>query len=164
MGSRIIGALLIALCAGLAWAQPPGDAVRGRGLFLGERTLERGGASCISCHAVSGLSQLGGGSLGKDLTNLHKRMGNAGIKAMLDGLQFPVMREAYRGKPLSESEKADLIAYFKEVSSETPRPGWLYGGRLWGIGVYGAVALFALMLFGWPRQRRSLSERLRGKP
>ena len=164
MGSRFVGALLIALCAGLAWAQAPGDAVRGRALFLGERGLEQGGASCISCHAVSGLSQLGGGSLGKDLTNLHKRLGEAGIKAMLDGLQFPVMREAYRSKPLSESEKADLIAYFKQVSSQKPLPAYVYGGRLVGIGVYGAVALFALMLFGWPRQRRSLSERLRGKP
>lgn len=161
MGSRFIVALLVALLGTLAWAQGAGDAAQGRALYTGGQHFAAGGAPCISCHTVAGLGSLGGGSLGKDLTDLYKRTGEAGTKAMLDGLQFPVMREAYLNRPLTAQEKADLATFFKEVSIKDPVPADLHASTLFLYGLGGAALLFILMLFGWSRQRSSLSERLR---
>lgn len=171
MGTRFIAALVVALAGAFAGAQGAnvqgastqgaGDAAQGRDLFTGGEHFAHGGAPCISCHTVSGLGPLGGGSLGKDLTDLYKRSGEAGTKAMLGGLAFPVMREAYKNRPLTEQETADLTAYFKEVSVKEPVPASAYSTVLAGFGLGGAALLFLALLPGWTRQRSSLSARLR---
>jgi mono/diheme cytochrome c family protein len=50
-------------------ALPQGDAAGGRELFIGRVAFHNGGPPCMSCHSISGIGALGGGTLGPDLTN-----------------------------------------------------------------------------------------------
>jgi ubiquinol-cytochrome c reductase cytochrome c subunit len=97
--------------------QVQGDPALGRALYLGQRSLQNGGAPCQACHTVAGVGFLGGGSLGKDLTEAAKRLGGeGGLAALLKNPAFPVMREAYKDKPLTETEAAALAAFLVQVS------------------------------------------------
>jgi ubiquinol-cytochrome c reductase cytochrome c subunit len=144
--------------------QVQGDPALGRALYLGQRSLQNGGAPCQACHTVAKVGFLGGGSMGKDLTDAAKRLGGeAGLAALLKNPAFPVMREAYKGKPLTETEAAALAAFLVQVSKEAPRPPSLYLGRFLVAG----LVLFALLLFYqlilWQMRPRSLAERIRAQ-
>jgi ubiquinol-cytochrome c reductase cytochrome c subunit len=144
--------------------QMQGDPALGRALYLGQRSLQNGGAPCQACHTVAKVGFLGGGSMGKDLTDAAKRLGGeAGLAALLKNPAFPVMREAYKDKPLTETEAAALAAFLVQVSKEAPRPPSLYLGRFLVAG----LVLFALLLFYqlilWQMRPRSLAERIRAQ-
>jgi mono/diheme cytochrome c family protein len=144
--------------------QVQGDPALGRALYLGQRSLQNGGAPCQACHTVAKVGFLGGGSMGKDLTDAAKRLGGeAGLAALLKNPAFPVMREAYKDKPLTETEAAALAAFLVQVSKEAPRPPSLYLGRFLVAG----LVLFALLLFYqlilWQMRPRSLAERIRAQ-
>ncbi len=144
--------------------QAPGDAALGRALYLGQKALQNGGAPCQACHTVAGVGFLGGGSLGRDLTDAAKRLGGeAGLTALLQNPAFPVMREAYKGKPLTAEEASALAAFLVQVSQEAPRPPSLYLGRFL---VAGLVLLALLLLYQailWQLRPRSLAERIRAQ-
>jgi hypothetical protein len=102
--------------------------------------------------------------LGRDLTDAAQRLGGeAGLAALLQNPAFPVMREAYRGKPLTQAEAAALAAFLVQVSQEVPRPPSLYLGRFLVTG----LALLALLLLYqavlWQLRPKSLAERIRGQ-
>jgi cytochrome c1 len=103
--------------------------------------------------------------MGKDLTDAAKRLGGeAGLSAILKNpTAWPVMREAYKDKPLTETEAAALAAFLVQVSKEAPRPPSLYLGRFLVAG----LVLFALLLFYqlilWQMRPRSLAERIRAQ-
>ena len=102
--------------------------------------------------------------MGKDLTDAAKQLGGeAGLAALLKNPAFPVMREAYKDKPLTETEAAALAAFLVQVSKEAPRPPSLYLGRFLVAG----LVLFALLLFYqlilWQMRPRSLAERIRAQ-
>lgn len=139
-----------------------GDPALGKALFLGQKALQAGGAPCQSCHTVAGVGFLGGGSLGRDLTDAAKRLGGeAGLAALLQNPAFPVMREAYRGKALTQAEAAALAAYLVQVSQEVPRPPSLYLGRFLvaGLVLMGLLLLYQAIL--WQLRPKSLAERIR---
>ncbi|TBH20069.1 c-type cytochrome [Thermus thermamylovorans] len=140
-----------------------GDAELGRALFLGQRRFQNGGAPCQACHTVAGLGFLGGGSLGQDLTRVAERLGGeAGLRAVLQNpTAWPVMREAYRDKPLTEAEAAALAAFFVQAAQETPRPPSLYLGRylVAGLLFVGLLLLYQAVL--WQLRPKSLAERIR---
>jgi mono/diheme cytochrome c family protein len=92
-----------------------GDFEAGRKLFVGELGLANGGSACISCHNVSQVGALGGGTLGPDLTNVYGRYGEAGLAATLEDLPFPTMQGVFTDKPLTDDEVADLYAYFVQT-------------------------------------------------
>ncbi|WP_114313449.1 c-type cytochrome [Thermus caldifontis] len=144
--------------------QVPGDPALGRALYLGQKALQNGGAPCQACHTVAGVGFLGGGSMGKDLTDAAKRLGGeAGLAALLQNPAFPVMREAYKGRPLTEAEAAALAAFLVQVSQEVPRPSSLYLGRFL---VAGLVLLAILLLYQailWQLRPKSLSERIQSQ-
>jgi mono/diheme cytochrome c family protein len=54
---------------------PAGDSVHGRELFVGSARFQNGGPPCMSCHSISGIGALGGGTLGPDLSNEYQKMG-----------------------------------------------------------------------------------------
>ncbi len=56
-------------------ALPPGDAASGREYFVGGKRLKNGGPPCMSCHSISGIGALGGGTLGPDLTDAYRKYG-----------------------------------------------------------------------------------------
>ncbi|WP_448566747.1 c-type cytochrome [Thermus sp.] len=166
--ARAIAAYLKGLSGGSQEAQAvpqvQGDPALGRALYLGQRPLQNGGAPCQACHTVAGVGFLGGGSMGKDLTDAAKRLGGeAGLAALLKNPAFPVMREAYRDKPLTDTEAAALAAFLAQVSQEAPRPPSLYLGRFLVAG----LALFALLLLYqaalWQMRPKSLAERIRAQ-
>ncbi|MCC6347919.1 MAG: cytochrome c, partial [Nitrospirales bacterium] len=77
----------------------PGDAARGRALFLGTIPFQKGGPPCFSCHTAAGDAPLGGGTLGPGLTDIYTRYGEEGLSAMLASLATPTMQPLYGERP-----------------------------------------------------------------
>ncbi len=131
------------------------EIVIGRFLFTGEKRLEGGGPACISCHNVVNDKIIGGGLLGKDLTDVFTRMNEAGIKAILGAPPFPVMKEAYKGSVVSEDEAYYLTAFLKYADQEQyfqhPRN---YKQRFLYSGLGGVIFLLVVYGFVWRKRRK----------
>ena len=140
-----------------------GDPNAGRRLFTGAAPLTNRAPACIACHHVQDLAFPGGGSLGPDLTHVFTRYGAAGLGTTLTTLPFPTMQGIFTLKPLTPAEQADLYAFFAEVDQLPAVPAAPTSMLFLGLGGLGALSLFGVMLFSWPRQRRSLAERLRSQ-
>lgn len=141
---------------------PTGSAQRGSDLFLGGRSFQNGGVACMGCHSVGGLGAFGGGNLGPDLTHVFQRFGETGLASSLQNISFPTMQGVYVDKALSDQEVADLVALFEQAdTNEQAGAGERFTGLFWTGGIVGAFVLFGVMAFFWPRQRESLSDRLR---
>ena len=136
-----------------------GDAAEGRALFTGRRPLENGGPACISCHDAEGLGLLGGGTLGKDLTNSAATFAG-GLAAVLETPPFPVMREVFPSHPLTPAEIAHLSAFLIDVG-EGADPS---RSKLWfpSVGTGGAIVLLALVGTRWRGRLRGVREPLVG--
>lgn len=110
----------------IAQAQPllgQGNAIRGEAFFVGEAQFHNGGPPCASCHSIAGLPFPNGGTLGPDLTSVSHKLGPQGVQIALKTLYFPVMDAIYDHHPLTSEEQADLIAFFREASTQ-PKPRW----------------------------------------
>ena len=145
-----------------------GDPAAGRRAFTGELALTGGGPSCIGCHTVSSIGNLGGGALGPELTHAAQRYPGPGLAAVLGNIAFPTMIGPFANRPLTPQEQADLVAFLVEAdqgwaSIPTFAAGAITANtwRVLGIGLTGAVALTVLLALFWPRQRQSASARLR---
>ncbi len=145
-----------------------GDPAAGQLLFMGSLPLANGGPACLACHSVSGTGALGGGALGPNLTHVAQRLSKPGLAASLQTIAFPTMIGPFANRPLTAKEQADLVAFLVQADAQAaPVPVWSPGAisaNTWamlGLGLAGAGVLFALLLFFWPRQRQSLSSRLR---
>ncbi len=140
----------------------PGNSVNGEKLFTGNTPLANGGTGCLACHAIAGTGALGGGALGPDLTHAFTKYGGvAGMGSALASLPFPTMQGIFTTRPLTPAEQADLLAFLQQADqsgqASSPAGGWLF----LLLSVLGTSALFGVMLVFWPKQRQSLSERLR---
>lgn len=138
---------------------PGGDAKRGSKLFTGEIRMTNGGAPCLACHGIAGVGLAGVASYGPDLSGLHENFGAEGVAEVLSSLAFPSMEPIYATRPLTESEQADLGAFFGRISGMS-----VVGDRLLPVEVVGGVLglLGVFLLFGWGRLRsvrRSLVNR-----
>jgi len=143
---------------------PAGSAFRGEKLFIGAKPLEGGGLPCMACHTVSGVGEYGGGNLGPDLTHAYDRYGEPGLASAMGNISFPTMKHVYSGKELSTQETADLLDFFTEADKEVSEGlAESVSGLFWGSGIVGALVLFSIMAFFWPRQRKNQTERLRLK-
>lgn len=136
------------------------DILLGQDLFQGVIRLANDGPACNACHEVRHDAVIGGGILARELTAVFSRMGGAGVKAILGQAPFPVMRAAYRDKPLTEKEIAALVAFLEYADSEQynqlPRD---YGIGLFLSGIAGASLLFFLFGFVWRgRKKQSVNQ------
>lgn len=130
-------------------ALPPGDAGRGRDLFMGMAKLKNGGPACISCHPY------GGGSLGPDLTNVAAKMGSPGVAAALKGISFPTMKPVYRDHPLADEEVSDLTSYFEQISKAADTPIMpVRRFMVWAAGL--CIALLVILNLIWARRLRGV--------
>lgn len=143
---------------------PAGQAAAGKAIFAGQTSLTNGGLPCIACHSTLGVGPAGGGVLGPDLTNVNTRLGPAGLTSALQTLPFPTMQGIFTTRPLTPQEQADLLAYLQQTDQQTVISSAMNNSLLWGIGIGGALLLFGAMLIFWPRQRQSISARLRNTP
>ncbi|MEO8604911.1 MAG: cytochrome c, partial [bacterium] len=91
------------------------DVSRGRALFQGHLRFANGGPTCNSCHHVRNDAVIGGGVVARELTTVFGRMGAPGIHAILGAPPFPVMEEAYRGRPLTDYEVFALVAFLQDA-------------------------------------------------
>jgi mono/diheme cytochrome c family protein len=140
---------------------PPagGDADRGEDLFVGATDLANGGPACAACHKAGGRGNLGGSSLGPDLTGAVELYGGTdGLMAVIATPAFRVMNEVYADTPLTEQETADLAAFLVRASGEEDKDS---GDALLIIGSVGAAVLFGAMVIFRPFSGAGYSRRLR---
>lgn len=136
-------------------------AARGQALFLGQQRFKNGGAPCMACHSVGNFGPMGGGSLGRDLTDLHTRLGAAGIQSVLSSIAFPVMRESYKGHPLTSEEIEALTAFFAQTAGKPGNTASMDAARMLFAGLVGLLVLFGAMYLYWNNRRLGLAERIR---
>lgn len=136
-------------------ALPPGDAEVGREIFVGAVKLHNGGPPCMSCHSISGIGALGGGTLGPDLTNVYKDMGGtAGIASFLTSVPTPTMNAVWSKHPLTPQEIANLAAFIKEGAVAQRPVGIL--AQLIVLAVIVAIILVIIAAAYWRRRLRGV--------
>jgi len=135
--------------------EPPSseEIERGRDLFAGRTTFSNAGPSCISCHHATNTDGYIGGILAKDLTKVHERMGDAGVKAILTSPPFPAMTTAYEDNVLEEQEISDLAAYLYNTALNQKEQANLGGYFLFitGGGI-GLLVLLAIIYLIWAKR------------
>lgn len=91
------------------------DVAKGKLVFLGEQRLSGGGPACMSCHTIKGLTLLGGGRLGPDLTRVYERLqGRKGLAAWLSSPASPTMSPVFKDHAIQPAEILSLVALFED--------------------------------------------------
>ncbi len=142
LAAMVTGYLLLA-ASWAAGAPAEGDPRKGEALYVGTASFENGGAPCLACHGVAGfgLGKAAGASYGPDLTNTYADFGEM-LDDALESMPFPSMEALYIDRPLTQEERADLVAFLQEVSGrEPPR---IAGSMLVETGA-GVGALFVIV-------------------
>ncbi len=90
----------------------------------GSVSFAEGGAPCLACHGIAGheLGFASGASYGPDLTAMYEDYGEEGVAGVLEDLSFESMVAIYESRPLTETERADLVAFFGTVSTAVAAP------------------------------------------
>lgn len=133
----------------------------GRALFTGEKRLTNGGPACTSCHGISGLSGLGGGLLGPDLSHAYSRLN--GRKAMGAWLASPpteTMAPVYRDMPIDKEEILPLLAYLKDTAKDPAASASVGTIEFLVLGVIGAVVALLLCDVIWRRRFTGVRSKL----
>ncbi len=133
-------------------AMPPGDGAAGRELFVGGAHFKNGGPPCMSCHSISGIGALGGGTLGPDLTDAYRKYGgDAGLASFLSSVPTATMSAVWTKQPMTPQEIANLTAFVKE-GAVTERPL----DAIAKLTLMAALGLIILVLIGATYWRRRL--------
>ena len=142
-----------------------GDIETGKNLFVGRQALANGAPACITCHQNTEIGGMGGGTLGPDLTKVHSRYGgDVGLKSVLLSTPFPTMRGIFAEQPISESEAAHFIAYFKSTNDRTEQKvneKFLIKGI--GIGFLGLIFVYILISLIWRKSLKGVRIPMVGK-
>ncbi len=139
-----------------------GDPDNGRDLFLGSNGLHNGGAACAACHVAGAEGNLGGRSLGPDLTTAFDRLGGeAGLTGWLGNPPSATMIPIFAERPMTEDETADLIAYLATTSAADANDGPIDG--LLFAALAGVIALFGGLAIAGRGGRQTYVERLRSR-
>ncbi len=140
--------------------EPP-SAQTGENLFTGSDGFENGAAACASCHVAGAVGNLGGNSLGPDLTNVHEKLGgDVGLQAWLSNPPSATMTPIFADKPLTDAELAHLVVFLAEAPNAQSPSGvdWLLI-----FGAAGAVVLVLGMAIAWRGMRQTYVSRLRSR-
>jgi mono/diheme cytochrome c family protein len=143
-------------------APSAGDVDNGRDLFTGSQRLDAGGGSCASCHTAGDVGNLGGRSLGPDLTDVYQRFGGeAGTSAWLANPASPTMIPIFGDKPLTESEIDDIVAFLADAPDQdqpSTSVDWLTLA-----GLAGVMILIGGMALAWRGMRQTYVQTLRSR-
>ena len=145
----MVGLLLI-LLAMPCWAQL-GDVKRGEALYVGSASFSAGGAPCLACHGIAGheLGLAAGANYGPDLTAIYEDYGEEGVADVLEDLSFESMDAIYAERPLTGTERADLVAFFGAVSDGVaPSIG---SGLAFHVTLVTAFFMLVVGALGWRR-------------
>jgi hypothetical protein len=80
-------------------------------------------------------------------------MSDAGVAAIISAPPFPAMACAYENKKLDEDEVFALKAFLRSANEKSTQSS-SYSGKLFGIGVVGAIAFLILFSLIWKNRRR----------
>ncbi len=135
---------------------------QGRELFLGRRRFANGGPACVSCHAVEGVSALGGGRLGPDLTQVFNRLhGRKGLAAWLVAPATVTMQPIYKNHPLSadkaNNEILNLVAFLEKTKDGREETG-VARLNFFLLGLGGTAGSLVLFDFLWRRRFRAVRQ------
>ena len=98
------------------------DIATGRAIFHGTNRLTNGGPACLSCHSVDGLTNLGGGKLGPDLTKVFERLqGRRNLASWLQAPATQTMRPLFVNNSLTNDEIVALVAFLEQEAKQPPR-------------------------------------------
>jgi mono/diheme cytochrome c family protein len=137
------------------------DIERGEALFNGQQALMEGGPACISCHYLSGLSGLGGGRLGPDLSSAYSRLeGRKALGAWLSSPPSVVMQPLYVDAPLDSEEVLALIAYLKATAGQGELEAESTSLEFTLAGIALAAGLMVLFDLLWRKRFRSVRRTL----
>ncbi len=128
-----------------------GDSKRGESLYVGTASFSAGGAPCLACHGVAGheLGHAAGASYGPDLTAIYEDYGEEGVAGVLEDLSFESMDAIYAERPLTDTERADLVAFFAAVSAgAAPSIGSDFAFH---VVLVTAVFMLLIGILGWRR-------------
>jgi mono/diheme cytochrome c family protein len=138
-----------------------GDSNRGHDLFRGSASFDQGAPACAACHTAGAVSNLGGSSLGPDLTNaLDVVGGEAGFVGWMANPPAETMAPLFKDHPLNEQELADVAAYLSDTPNQDRASG---PDRLLLAALIGTAVLIGGMAFFWRGMRQTYVERLRSK-
>lgn len=137
------------------------DVAKGKLVFLGEQRLSGGGPACMSCHTIKGLTLLGGGRLGPDLTRVYERLqGRKGLAAWLSSPASPTMSPVFKDHAIQSDEVLSLVALFEDSAKKGGQDDTtsLLNFFLLGVGgmVLGLISLDALWKTRLRGVRRSM--------
>jgi mono/diheme cytochrome c family protein len=133
----------------------PADIKAGVRIFLGRSILKAGGPACFSCHTVEGMSGLGGGSLGPDLTKVFERLGGRkGLTSWLGAPATPTMQATFAQHGLEQGEVESLVAYFQAKAQfvDPPPPRQVFVG----LGLAGACLVLWGLNMLWKKRLRGV--------
>jgi len=137
------------------------DVAKGKQIFLGEQQLSGAGPACISCHTIKGLTFLGGGRLGPDLTRVYERLqGRKGLAAWLSSPASPTMSPVFKDHAIQPDEILSLVALFEDSAKKGGQDDTtsLLNFFLLGVGgmVLGLISLDTLWKTRFRGVRRSM--------
>ena len=142
-------------------AATPPNAAAGKSLFTGSDRFENGGASCSSCHTAGSVGNLGGSSLGPDLTDVHERLGgDAGLAAWLSNPPSQTMSPIFADRPLTDNERNHLTAFLSDAPAQE-KPTSVDTMLLAGLA--GVAVLLIGMAVAWRGMRQTYVSMLRSR-
>ncbi len=150
------GKAFVPASGGLKRKPTRADIAQGHQYFTGQRRLAAGGPPCISCHSVSGVGALDGGTLGPDLTQANLRYTDVELAGIIKAPAFPTMAKLFEGKGPTDEEVVKLFAYLQSAKNRPPE-----GSRatladdLFGIA--GALLALGLINYTWRGRLRGAS-------
>ncbi|HYV37285.1 MAG TPA: c-type cytochrome [Gemmataceae bacterium] len=131
-------------------------AAQGHDIFLGVTPLSKGGAACISCHTIAGLSPMRGGKLGPDLTRVFEKMQTRKqFAAWLSAPATPTMAPIYKNHPLEPDEILALVDLF-EHTKETGADDAVASMNFFLLGLGGTVVGLVGFDYVWRRRFRAV--------
>lgn len=134
---------------------------QGRMLFLGLTRLKNQGPPCLSCHSLEGVTGIGGGRLGPDLTRVYERLeGRRNLAAWLTAPATPVMQPIFSRHPLTPEEILPLVAALEDsarAAQQRPSPAML---TFFLIGLGAAVLALILFDMAWKSRFRAVRRTL----
>lgn len=152
---------------------PPDDPLVGKNLFTGVTPFSKGGPACIACHSIAGISALGGGALGPDLTASAPNFGGEqGLGVILSEMTAPendpagkkfTMRPIFTKYPLTPEEQSDISAFMLQASTSQTRPASSVQ-LLFLLAAGGAVFLIIVAQIIWGNRSTGIRKQLIDKP